>query len=125
MHPGARRVGNRHARWPARLRDSGDRLVSVVRHAIAASGLPEIVSPLPQVGSAWRRLPDGRLLLALLNYGDAAVEGITIYAADSGVSAELYSVVHEGISLPINANPAGRSRIDLPPVDVEAFVLMS
>ncbi len=98
----------------------GDRLIRAIRHAIAGAGVPEVLSPLPQLGCAWRRLADGARLLALLNYGDTAMHGITIFPADAGGSARLWAFEHDGDPLTTDGG-----RIILPPVDVEAFLLLS
>ncbi len=101
------------------------RLMESIRHAVAGAGMPEVVSAAPQVGCGWRRLPDGRGVLAIVNYGDTPIHGITVQGLVPGTSAKLSAVDHVGMDLPVAAGPDGTMRIELPSVDVEAFVVLS
>jgi hypothetical protein len=101
-------------------RVSGERLARAIRQAIAGAGMPEVLSPLPQVGCAWRRLPDGTHLLGMMNYGETPVAGITLQGIAPGTEVRLWSIEHEGAPLAVV-----HGRALLPPLEAEAYVTMT
>ena len=57
---------------------TGDRVAGEVRALLRGANWIEVRSPLPHVGCASGKLPDGSRLLSLLNYADAPVRGLEI-----------------------------------------------
>lgn len=81
-----------------------DRVAREIK-ALLPAALPVVHSPVPQVGCAWSRLPDGSHLLSLLNYGDEPVRGLAI----TGQPAEMFDATG-----PVTGRP--------PVLDVELFL---
>ena len=69
---------------PAICQVSADRIVRAIRQAVGIEALPEVLSPVPHVLFDMRRLANGRRLLGLVNYGTAAVGGISITLPAAG-----------------------------------------
>jgi hypothetical protein len=101
-----------------------DRVAREVR-ALLPADVPEVVSPVPQVGVALRRLPDGsRLLLSLLNYGDEPVHGVEVTLATPEAPAVRGCDTERPEPVLLPAFPAGPGRwcVPLPAIDVEYFL---
>lgn len=100
-----------------------DRVAREVRTLLPADH-PEVVAPVPQLGVALRRLPDGSRLLGLLNYGDAPVHGIEVTLAVAAAPLVRGWDTEHPEPVPLPALPAGpgRWRVALPAVDVEYFL---
>ncbi len=102
----------------------GDRLAREIRAMLPAT-VPEVSSPVPQVGCAWNRLHDGSHLLGLVNYGDEPVTGIELRWAPGKVAPEsLTAWDTQGLTqnLPVQQAGTGHCRVQLPPLDVELFL---
>lgn len=103
-----------------------DRVAREIRTLLPA-GLPEVVSPVLQVGCAWQRLPGGGHLLSLLNYGDEPVRGLEIrwHARDDAPrTVEAFDASGAKHGLPVVALAAGGVAVRLPVLDVELFVMV-
>lgn len=102
-----------------------DRVAREIR-ALLPAGLPEVVSPVPQVGCAWQRLPAGGHLLSLLNYGDEPVRGLEIRwlaRDDAPRTVEAFDASGVKHGLPVVALEAGGVAVRPPVLDVELFVV--
>ncbi len=102
----------------------GDRLAREIR-AMLPAGMVEVVSPVPQVGVSWNRLPDGSHLLGLLNYGDTPVRGLEIrWKAGRKTPRVLKAVDATGADhvLPVVNVEGGTVCVRPPVLDVELFV---
>jgi hypothetical protein len=102
-----------------------NRLLRLMRHAVVGTVIPTVSSPVPQVGCASRLLPDGRIAMMLINYGDDVVQGITLEGVDPHVMARMWSWEHAGVSLPVTSALNGGKCVKLPPLGVEAFVTLT
>ncbi len=101
-----------------------DRLVRAIR-SLLPEDLPEVISPVPQVGCALGRLPDGARLLSLLNYGDEPVRGIEIRWRAGAATAKTVSACDAaGAShtLTVMISDGGVASVYLPALDVELFL---
>jgi hypothetical protein len=57
---------------------AGERIIQLIRSILGLKTLPEIISPSPYVVFDQRKLNDGKLILSLLNYSEAAAKGVQI-----------------------------------------------
>jgi hypothetical protein len=102
------------------------------RHAIKVftyiqygSGMPEVISPVPQVGCARQRMPDGTHLLSLLNYGDEPVRGLEIrWLALDPAPDQIMAFDATGASCTLPVLKLGGALVCVRPMalDVELFV---
>jgi hypothetical protein len=84
-----------------------------------------VVSPVPQVGCTWQRLPDGSHLLGLLNYADEPVRGLEIrWLADDKALPQVtaFDAVGAACELPILKLGGGVVGVRPPVLEVELFV---
>jgi hypothetical protein len=105
-------------------RIAADRVAREVR-AMLPAGVPEVLSPVPHVGCAWNRLPDGTHLLGLLNYADEPVRGLEIrWAAGTAIPVTVTAVEATGENqiLPVVRLAGGLVCVRPPVLDVELFV---
>jgi hypothetical protein len=85
----------------------------------------DVASPVPQVGCAWSRLPDGTYLLSLLNYGDEPVRGLEIrwMAGDrTPATVTTFDATDATVNLPVLNLGGGLASVRPPVLDVELFV---
>ena len=101
---------------------SPDRLARAIRNALPA--MPEVLSPVPQVGVTWRQLPDGRHLLGLLNYGETPVSGILLQGEGATPELHFYNLEHDGSALEVILSPKGHWQVKLPTLAAEGFVMV-
>jgi hypothetical protein len=101
-----------------------DRVAREVR-AMLPADVPEIVSPVPQLGCALRRLSDGSRQLGLLKYGDEPVRGIEVMLTSARMPVVCGWDSDRSDTVPLTALPVclGRWRVPLPAVDVEYFLM--
>lgn len=102
----------------------GDRVAREIR-AMLPAGTVEILSPVPQVGCALSRLPDGSQLLSLLNYGDEPVRGLEVRWTPSDRTPEAvtaFDATGATQSLSVVALGGGRVCVRPPLLDVELFM---
>jgi len=97
-------------------------MARAIRALLSPTTMPEVFSPAPQVGCAWRQLPNGQYVLGLLNYGEAPVQGIFLQGV--GAAPELHFHSFEQDNLPLKAIRlyADRWQLALPPLVAEGFV---
>jgi hypothetical protein len=101
-----------------------DRLAREVR-ALVPSGVPDVVSPGPQVGCSWLRLKDGSHLLGLLNYAAEPVHGVEIrWPAARRMPEKLKAWTANGaaIHLPVHVLNDTSLCVRPPELDVELFI---
>lgn len=101
-----------------------DRVAREIR-AMLPIGMPEVLCPVPQVGCAWSRLPDGTHLLSLVNYGDETVRGVEIrWRADEHNPAVVTTFDATGTvrTLPVFPIEDRMVCVRPPELDVELFV---
>ncbi len=101
-----------------------DRVAREVR-AMLPVDVPEVLSPVPQVGCFRNRLPDGSHLLGLLNYGDDPVRGIEIrWPAGKSTPKAIAACDAAGASweLPVLTLDNGLACLRPPALDVEIFI---
>ena len=102
----------------------GDRVAREIR-AMLPAGAVEVRSPVPQVGCACSRLPDGSHLLSLLNYGETPVRGLEIrWAAGGHAPAVIAAFDATGAqhALPVIQLRGGMVCVRPPALDVELFL---
>jgi hypothetical protein len=101
-----------------------DRVAPEIR-ALLPAGLPEVISPVPQVGCAWQRLPDGTYLLSLLNYGDEPVRGLEIrWLAGDQAPTQVKAFDASGVTCELPVLKLGGGFVGVCPLslDVELFL---
>jgi len=101
-----------------------DRVAGEIRRLLNGA-VPEIISPLPHVGTAWLRQPDGTFLLGLLNYADEPVRGIEIrWQSHAAMPDALpaWDALNNQHRLPVAGSGDGRAAVYLEPLDVELFI---
>jgi hypothetical protein len=99
-----------------------DRVAREIR-ALLPVDVPEVISPVPQVGCAWRRLSDGSHVLGLINYGDEPVRGLEIRCAaraGKGATIAAYDATGAEHSLQVT-----QDAVTVPVLDVELFVRLA
>ena len=104
-----------------------DRVAREIRAMLPADTV-DVRSPVPQVGCAWSRLPDGSQLLSLLNYGEDPVHGLEIRwsagkRAPTAITA--FDAMGSGHALPVIAAGDGMVCVRPPALDVELFLQVS
>jgi hypothetical protein len=102
-----------------------DRVAREIRAMLPANGTVDVASPVPQVGCAWSRLPDGTYLLSLLNYGDEPVRGLEIrwMAGDrTPATVTTFDATDATVNLPVLNLGGGLASVRPPVLDVELFV---
>jgi hypothetical protein len=101
-----------------------DRVAREIR-AMLPPGMPEVISPVPQVGCARQRMPDGTYLLSLLNYGDEPVGGLEIrWQAVDPAPDQIMAFDATGASCALPVMKLGGVLVCVRPMalDVELFV---
>lgn len=104
-------------------RVTSDRIALAIREALEPM-IIAVYSPLPHVASSWRRLPDGSLLVSLLNHHDAPVDGLTITIASKTQPSVRSLCPRTDLPLEISGPVArpGRWRFHLPTLECEMFM---
>lgn len=103
----------------------GGRLLQLIRDAVPASSLPEVISPLPQVMFETRALPDGRRLLCYVNYGDDPVRGIEVRLPGDGINAIMgFSTANGESKIEFRKLGDGRIAFTIPELDVDFFTVI-
>lgn len=120
--PGAWGVGQPEAPHTGDV--APDRIARAIRQMLAPTHMPSVLSPVPQVGTTWRRLPDGRHLLGLLNYGDLSVPGITLHGTGQSPALQYMSLDEEAMPLNVIQRAPGTWQAVLPTLSIEGFVMM-
>lgn len=101
-----------------------DRVAHEIR-SLLPSTVPGVFSPVPHVGCAWNRLPDGSHLLGLVNYEDEPVHGIDIrWPSADRLPATLKAWTTKGVAvdLPLHILDDRSACVRPPELDVELFI---
>lgn len=98
-----------------------ERLARIIRQMIQPTALPEVFSPAPHVGCAYRQTAEGKHVLGLINYADNPVRNIrvTLPGCPEGVHID---VLNSAIAVAHEPGPDGRLVVTLPLLEAEAFI---
>ena len=98
-----------------------ERIARMIRQMIPPTALPEVFSPAPHVGCAYRQTADGRHVLGLINYADNPVRNIRVILPDrpEGICIAVFGAEADGVAVTC---PDGRQVVTLPMLEAEAFI---
>jgi hypothetical protein len=98
-----------------------ERIARIVRLALPPAALPEVLSPAPHVGCAYRQTADGRQILGLINYADTPVRKIRVIlpGRPREVRIAVFGAEADGATVTC---PDGRRAVTLPLLEAEAFI---